>query len=88
LLQERDPELTSRLFALLADRNQAPDGQLPATGISQEWERLLSSAFIVSDQYGTRSSTVVLIGRAANLRFIERTFGPGGAPGGEARFAV
>ena len=77
---------TADLFELLADRHRADDDLLPATGIGREWERLLSSAFIASDDYGTRSSTVVLAGRDAGIIFIERTFGRRGEPGPEARF--
>jgi uncharacterized protein with NRDE domain len=77
---------TADLFALLADRHRADDELLPATGIGQEWERLLSSAFIASDDYGTRSSTVLLASRDGRIVFVERTFGPKGAPGPEARF--
>jgi uncharacterized protein with NRDE domain len=46
----------------------------------------LSSAFIASGHYGTRSSTVLLMGRAGNVVFIERNFRSGGAPGEESRF--
>src|SRR5207244_11346414 len=52
---------TAPLFAALADREPAPDAQLPATGIAIERERLLSAPFIVSDRYGTRCSTVFTI---------------------------
>jgi uncharacterized protein with NRDE domain len=86
LLKRRAPDLTSNLFTLLANRDPARDEQLPSTGVSQEWERLLSSAFIASDHYGTRSTTVVLIDRDGRVIFVERSFGPGGAPGGEVRF--
>jgi uncharacterized protein with NRDE domain len=86
LLNDGASDLTTDLFALLSDRNRPADALLPSTGVGQEWERLLSSAFIASDDYGTRSSTVVLLGRAGNLHFVERSFGPGGAPGGEVRF--
>jgi uncharacterized protein with NRDE domain len=86
LLKKRAPDLTSNLFTLLANRDAARDEQLPSTGVSQEWERLLSSAFIASDHYGTRSTTVVLIGREGRVSFVERSFGPGGVPGGEVRF--
>ena len=79
-------DLTADLFALLSDRNRADDDLLPSTGVGREWERLLSSAFIASDDYGTRSSTVVLVGRAGGITFIERTFGPRGARGTQARF--
>lgn len=77
---------TEGLFALLSDRNRPADDQLPSTGIGREWERLLSSAFIVSDDYGTRSSTVLLVGRDGVVVFAERSFGPRGVPTGQARF--
>jgi len=78
--------LTEDLFALLANPEPASDEQLPFTGISPEWERLLSSAFITSADYGTRSSTVVLIGRDGRIDFAERSFGPEGVMEGEVRF--
>lgn len=74
------------LFALLADSRQAADHLLPTTGVSQEWERLLSAAFIATEGYGTRSSTVVLIGRDRRVVFVERSFGPDGAAGEEVRY--
>jgi uncharacterized protein with NRDE domain len=88
LLKGEASELTADLFALLSDRNRPADALLPSTGVGPEWERLLSSAFIASDDYGTRSSTVVLVGRDGSIVFIERNFGPGGVPGGEARFGM
>jgi uncharacterized protein with NRDE domain len=88
LLNGEASQLTEELFALLSDRSQAADYLLPSTGVSPEWERLLSSAFIASDDYGTRSSTVVLIARDGGIIFIERSFGPGGVPGSEARFEL
>jgi uncharacterized protein with NRDE domain len=87
LLSSTGDELLSDLFALLSDRGQAADELLPRTGVSAEWERLLSSAFIASPEYGTRSSTVLLIGRDGRAVFVERGFGPGGTPGEEVRFA-
>jgi uncharacterized protein with NRDE domain len=79
-------ELLPSLFALLSDRRQATDDLLPRTGVTPEWERLLSSAFIASKDYGTRSSTVILVGRDGGVTFVERSFGPGGASDGEARY--
>jgi uncharacterized protein with NRDE domain len=72
------------LFDLLADRTQADAAALPATGISPEWERMLSSAFIVDPRYGTRCSTVLTITRDGAARFVERSFGPDGRATGEA----
>ncbi len=80
------PELITGLFALLSDRNQPSDDLLPRTGVGRQWERLLSSAFIASGDYGTRSSTVVLLGRDGSAVFVERTFAAGGTPAGEVRY--
>jgi uncharacterized protein with NRDE domain len=88
LLGSGPSDLTGELFALLSDRNRAADAVLPSTGVSREWESLLSSAFIASDDYGTRSSTVMLIGRDGSMAFVERSFGPGGVAGAETRFQI
>lgn len=74
------------LFELLADRMQAETASLPATGVSADWERRLSSAFIVDSQYGTRCSTVLAIARDGAARFVERSFDRHGGTIGEARF--
>src|SRR5689334_23450988 len=84
-LADDDPAIDA-LFALLADREPASDAALPATGVSAHWERLLSSAFIVSPEYGTRSSTVLLIDADENARFVERSFDAGARVTGEAAF--
>lgn len=81
LLDQDGQALIDGLFDMLADHSRPEDGQLPDTGSGMEWERLLSAAFIASPDYGTRSSTVVLIDKAGRGTFIERGFGPGGNPG-------
>jgi uncharacterized protein with NRDE domain len=78
LLAGQGAELVTGLLSLLSDRRRPADEQLPSTGIGLEWERLLSSAFIVSPHYGTRSCTVLLVDRRGDMVFVERTFGPGG----------
>ena len=72
------------LFKLLSDRTQAEPAALPSTGIAPDWERLLSSAFIVDARYGTRCSTVLMIGRDRGARFVERSFDAQGRLTGEA----
>lgn len=78
------------LFDLLADRALAPDAALPATGVPLEWERRLSAPFIVSEGYGTRSSTVLAIERDGDVMMHERTFDAAGIATGEVveRFAI
>ena len=74
------------LFELLADRTRAEPAALPSTGVASEWERLLSSAFIADERYGTRCSTVLTIAADGRARFLERSFDPRGQPTGEASF--
>jgi uncharacterized protein with NRDE domain len=74
------PEITP-LFDQLRDDRIAPDEALPRTGVSLEWERLLSAAFIRMPGYGTRSSTVLLVDRQFRVRFAEQTFLPDGKAG-------
>ena len=72
------------LMHLLADDAAAPDEELPETGIGLPMERLLSSPFIRSPAYGTRSSTVLLAGRE-RIRCVEQAFTPDG-PGERSDF--
>ncbi|WP_338749047.1 NRDE family protein [Bacillus sp. FJAT-52991] len=65
---------TDCLFTSLRSEEQAADEELPQTGVSLQWERLLSSMFIKSEQYGTRSSTVLTIDRNDCVQFIEQTY--------------
>jgi uncharacterized protein with NRDE domain len=65
---------TEALFELLADDAQAADTELPDTGIGIAKERALSSIFIRTPDYGTRSATVLLIDDQGNASFTERTF--------------
>lgn len=70
-----DESTLAPLLDALADTTPAPDDALPDTGIGLEWERALSPPFVSSDRYGTRCSSVVLIG-ADRIVFAERRFGP------------
>ena len=76
----------SPLFDALANRTCAPDEDLPATGVPLQWERLLSAPFIVSDDYGTRCSTVLAITRNGDARFVERSFDMRGNATGDVAF--
>lgn len=71
------------LLAALADMTPAPDAALPDTGVGLDLERMLSPAFVRNARYGTRCSTVVLVGEDG-IRFVERRFGPDGRPVGES----
>lgn len=63
-------------FEILSDRQVPEDKLLPDTGVGIEWERTLAPLFILSPDYGTRASTVVLIDKWDRVTFTEKTFGP------------
>ena len=69
---------TEDLFALLRDDALAPEADLPSTGVTREWERMLSAMHIIADGYGTRSATIVLVGTDGEVTFQERTFDAAG----------
>ncbi len=73
------------LLDALADERRAADADLPDTGVGLEWERILSSAFVRGERYGTRASTLVAIARDGHGMIVERSFGPNGVPGPQTR---
>jgi uncharacterized protein with NRDE domain len=75
------------LFELLADREPADPDEAPDTGLPPDWERALSSPFVRHDRYGTRCSTVLLIGHDGHTTMIERRFDANGALTGASRRA-
>lgn len=74
------------LFELLHDANIHDDERLPRTGLSLEWERALSAAFVETPDYGTRSSTVIRLDGMQCMTFDEQTWLPGGLSAGRRRF--
>jgi uncharacterized protein with NRDE domain len=72
-----------QLFEVLGSRRIAPDSELPDTGVGLQLERFLSAPFIVSAEYGTRASTVLLVDRSGDVRFVERRYDAAGTCTGE-----
>lgn len=62
------------VFHTLKDTTPADDVFLPKTGISLEFERLLSSPFIISQDYGTRCSTVIVVHKSGRALLSEITY--------------
>jgi uncharacterized protein with NRDE domain len=81
-LPDRDP-----LLQLLRDEAQADASQLPRTGLSLEWERLLSSAFIRAPGYGTRCSTILTIDARGRASFSEWTWNEAGQQAGRVDYS-
>ena len=76
----------SSVLELLRDDRPARDEDLPGTGMSLEWERLLSSAFIRGSDYGTRCSTIIRIDQGGKVYFDEWTWDASGSESGRASF--
>ncbi len=62
------------LLPILHDTEVAEAADLPATGVDADTERLLSSRFIRSDGYGTRSSAVLRMGSNKRTEWLEQYF--------------
>lgn len=59
-------------FEMLTDTTRAVDSRLPDTGVTLEWERLLSPICIESPDYGTRASTLLRVHQGGDARLVER----------------
>ena len=84
-LAEAEPD-TDGFLGLLLDRTLAADHNLPDTGVGRDLERALSAAFILTPDYGTRSSTALLMDVDGGVVLRERTFRPGTLDFIESRF--
>ena len=73
--EQVDPEA---LLELLADRNIAPGGEPPGFELRLAPELITRMMFIASPEYGTRSSTVMLVERDGGVTFVERQFDAAG----------
>ena len=72
---------TENLLEILSDGGQADDHLLPETGVELQFERLLSSRFIHSAEYGTRASTCVKFSKQNTIEFIEKNYDVDGSMG-------
>ena len=72
---ENKPSLTA-LLNILQGKTFAKDDDLPNTGVGLERERILSPMFIETPIYGTRCSTVLLIGNDNSVTFTEKSYHP------------
>lgn len=76
LLEEDRPD-PEEIFRLLQDTEEASPERLPDTGLSPEREKAVSPVFIRSEDYGTRSSTVIMVDKEGEVRFEERRYRAG-----------
>lgn len=80
-----DPEA---LLDLLTERSLVPGDMPPGADEGEIRRHLMDHYFILSPDYGTRSSTVVLMAPDGRMTFIERRFAPDGSETGTSRFEL
>lgn len=85
-LTRRGPVEAEQLFRLLGDREPAASDDYAGTGLSPEMARAISAPFIATREYGTRCSTVLLIGKSGRVEIHERRFDSASRSVGESRF--
>ncbi len=76
------------LFKLMKDDSAAPDHLLPDTGVPFEWEQRLSSIFIQSTEYGTRSTCIITFDVNSQLNIHQREFNQQGQVKNEVSFEL
>ncbi len=64
------------LFGLLASEKTYPENKLPDTGLPEEKEKAVSSIFVNTADYGTRSSGLIFMNHD-RIRYAERTYKKG-----------
>lgn len=74
ILTENKKIQFEKIFSLLKNKETVSDELLPNTGVGLQWEQLLSTIFITTPIYGTRTSSIILIEYNGKTTFIERTF--------------
>jgi uncharacterized protein with NRDE domain len=79
---------SENLFRIMRDDQQATDKVLPATGVSEQMEKQLSSIFIKGEHYGTRCTSVVTVDNKGLLNFYERSYNRLGNVSGNQNFCI
>tara|TARA_R110000737_G_scaffold254083_1_gene263426 strand:+ start:629 stop:1489 length:861 start_codon:yes stop_codon:yes gene_type:complete len=87
LITSKEIDMTE-LFAVMTNRELAQTQYLPVTGISAELESLLSSIFIVSPDYGTRSTALILQSKQGGIKVYERNYSQEGDVLNQNNFAI
>ncbi|WP_394148285.1 NRDE family protein [Shewanella atlantica] len=87
ITESTQPDI-DELITIMRDETRADDLELPQTGIGVEWERLLSSIFIRHEEYGTRSTSIILQDKRGKSRFAEVRYDGKGRNLGRQVFTV
>jgi uncharacterized protein with NRDE domain len=62
------------LFTLMKSDQQAQTEHLPKTGVPLSWEQLLSSIFIISPEYGTRTTNIITLDDEGKVAIYDQSY--------------
>lgn len=77
-----------KLFNLMQNSQQAQTQHLPKTGVPLDWEQLLSSIFIISPAYGTRTTNIITQDKDGNIAIYDRSYNNKGVCIKEQNFSI
>lgn len=80
--------LVEHLFTLMQNEQQASENGLPNTGLSIDWEQKLSSIFIVSPEYGTRTTNIIILDDQKNIYVYDQSYNAQGTPYKRQHFTI
>ncbi len=72
------------LYQPLRDMTQSAEPDTPDLDIPPDVNRALTAPFIVGERYGTRSTSILMLGERGDCAFFERRFNPAGEAVGES----
>lgn len=76
------------LFRIMQNNKQAKRDSLPKTGVSLDLEQLLSSIFIVSEKYGTRTTNIITQDNEGLISVYDRSYNEQGICIKEQKFSI
>jgi len=83
-IKQSDHIDSAQLIAMMKNSERAPDALLPSTGLPIEWEQRLSAIFITSPEYGTRSTTILLMNSLGEVNITQQEYNNTGEPKSQA----
>ncbi len=86
-LLERNAVFEKTLLELLGDRQASQADEAESQRLGEVMATAITAPFVVSNEYGTRCSTVVTMDNKLRWRLLERRFGADGEPVAESRFS-
>lgn len=79
-IKQNDQISRADLMDMMKNSDIAPDELLPSTGLPLEWEQRLSAIFITSPEYGTRSTTILLMDNQGEVNITQQEYNINGMP--------